>query len=127
MVKPFAQADQFRQGDAALARLLGEPAPLIKQWNLDVLDDGILRKKVVRLKNKAEVTAADLGKLVVVDVSDVFVIEEIMAARAAVEASEQIQERGLTRSGRPHERDEVAFLEVQGHSRHGGNDDFFHL
>ena len=41
------------------------------QRHLDVLDDGVLRQQVVRLEDEAEVAAADLGQLVVVQLGDV--------------------------------------------------------
>ncbi len=109
------------------ARLLGQPAALVEQRDLDVLDDRVLRQQVVRLEDEAEVAAADLGELVVVHVGDVLVAEEVMAAGAAVEAAEEVQQRGFAGAGRAHEGDEVAFLEVERHAREGGHDDLFHL
>ncbi len=106
---------------------LGQAAALVEQRDLDVFDDRVLRQQVVGLEDEADVAAADLGELVVVHVGDVFVAEEIMAAGAAVEAAEQVQQRGFARAGRAHQGDEVAFLEVERHAGEGGHDDLFHL
>src|SRR3989442_5096815 len=65
MLKPVPQAHQVGKLDAAPARLFVDAATLIKERHLDVLDDGVLRQQVVRLKDEAEILAADFGKAIV--------------------------------------------------------------
>ena len=49
--------------------------------------DGVLLDQVVRLEDEAEIAAADLGQLVVVELGDVAAAQEILAAGGAVEAA----------------------------------------
>ena len=104
----------LRQRDAAVLRRLVQLDALVEQRHLDVLDDRVLRQQVVRLKDEAEVGAADLGELVVVHPGDVDVAQEVVAAGRPVEAAEDVEERGLAGAGRPHEGDEVALVERRG-------------
>ena len=89
-------------------------APLVGQRELDVLGDGVLLDQVVRLEDEADVAAADLGEFVVVELGDVAVAEDVLAARGAVEAAEQVEHGALARARRAHDGDVFAGVEVDG-------------
>ena len=99
MVEPIAQADQAGHLDRPLLRLRADlAAALVGQRELDVLEDGVLLDQVVRLEDEAEVAAADLGELVVVEPGDVAAAQEVLAAGRAVEAAQQVEHRALARA-----------------------------
>ena len=99
---------------------------LVGQRELDVLEDGVLLDQVVRLEDEAEVAAADLGELVVVEAGDVAAAQEVLAAGGAVEAAQQVEHGALARARRAHDGDVFAGVEVDrdapqgvdGHGRH---------
>ena len=82
VIEPVAQADQPGHLDRPLLRLGADLAgALVGQRKLDVLEDRVLLDQVVRLEDEAEVAAADLGELVVVEPGDVAAAQEVLAAR----------------------------------------------
>ena len=99
---------------------------LVGQRELDVLEDRVLLDQVVRLEDEAEVAAADLGELVVVEPGDVAAAQEVLAAGGAVEAAQQVEHGALARARRAHDGDVLAGIEVdrdapQGVDGHGGH------
>ena len=104
-----------------------QPAALVKQRNLDVFNDRVLRQQVVRLKNEADVAAAHLRQLIVIHLGDVVRPKKVLAARAPVQAAEQVQEGGLSRTGRSHQGDEISFLEFQAYTADRWNYHLIHL
>ena len=104
------------------SRVFGVQAgALIEQRHFDVLDDRVLGEQIVRLKNEAEVLAADFGKLIVVHVGDIFVAEVIFAGRGAIETAEQVEQRRFAGAGRPHQGDEIPLREIQRHAVQGAH------
>ena len=120
VVDPIAQADQPGELDRPLVRLLAELAgSLVGQRELDVLEHGVLRDQVVRLEDEAEVAAADLGELVVVEPRDVATAQEVLAAGRAVEAAQQVEHGALARAGGAHDGDVFAGVDIDGHAPQG--------
>ncbi len=95
VIESLSETHHFRQLDAALACLLGDRASLIEQRNLDIFNDRVLGKKIVGLKNEADVAAAHFGELVVVDLGDIVVSQKVMTAGTSVETSEHIEKSGF--------------------------------
>ena len=125
VVEPIAQADQAGHLDRPFLGLGADLAgPLVGQRELDVLEDRVLLDQVVRLEDEAEVAAADLGELVVVEPGDVAAAQEVLAAGGAVEAAQQVEHGALARARRAHDGDVLAGVEVdrdapQGVDGHG--------
>ena len=89
---------------------------LVVQRQLDVLDDGELRDQVVRLEDEAQVAAADLRQLVVVQLRDVLPAQDVLPARGPVEAAQQVEQRALARAGVPHDGDEISLGKIDRHA-----------
>ena len=104
VIEAMAEADELREGDAVCVAV-GEVAALIKERDVDVLDDGELVDEVVGLEDEAERAAAKGGELVVIHRGDVLPAEEIFAGGRAVEAAEDVEEGGFSRAGRAHDGD----------------------
>ena len=101
-----------------IGNLVHAPRPLRRrhsfhpQSELDVLHDGLVRKKRVRLEHHAE---AAVARLEVVDHASV----DADLARARVdEAGDHAQRRGLAAAGRPDQHHELAVLDGQAEVAH---------
>jgi hypothetical protein len=119
VIEAIAQADHVGQVEAPFACPLGQVNALVEQGNLDVLDNRVLRQQVVRLKDEAQIAAADLGQLVVVHLRNVLVAEEVLPAGRPIQTAKQIEQRGLAGARRSHEGDEFALLDHQGDAAQG--------
>ena len=96
---------------------------LVGERELDVLEHGVLLDQVIRLEDEAEVAAADLGQLVVVEPGDVAIAQEILAAGRAVEAAQQVEHGALARARGSHDGDVFAGIEIHGHAPQGVHGD----
>lgn len=104
VIEAFAQTDHSRQFETTLPALAGNRA-LIVQRRFDVLDDGQLRDEVIRLKDESDRTAANSRQFVVTEFADVLISKKVLPACGAIEQAQQVQERGLSGTGRAHDRD----------------------
>jgi len=92
---------------------LGLAAALIEERHLDVLDDGEFADQVEGLKDEADAAPADAAQFVVGESGDVVAIEEIPPGGRAIEAAEQVHQRRLAASRRPHDGDVLAVFDPQ--------------
>ena len=94
-----------------LPRLGGEKRASggIQQWRGNVLFNGMLRQEVERLKDEADLLAADARKFGVVQGRDIYAVKMIRAASRTVEAAKQMQQRGFAGAGRPHNCEKFPF------------------
>ena len=77
-----------------------------------VLLGGQDRQQVEELEDEAELVAAQLGQLAVVEGGDLDPVELDRAAGRLVEAGEDVHQRRLARAGGPHDRGEAIALEA---------------
>src|SRR5215813_8520310 len=106
MVEAIAEADGCEQrtgaGETCVAR-----NPGIDHWELDVLQRAGASEKVEGLKHESDAPIAHRGERVVGERRHLISLETIRATRCAVEAAENIHERGLAGAGRSHHGHEL--------------------
>ena len=107
MERPLAH---FAGGAAALA---------VEHRQLGVLERGRPGQQVESLENEADLGIADVRPLVAGELGDVDLVEQITAPRRAVEAAEQIHQRGLARAAGAHQGHEFAALDFERNAPHG--------
>jgi len=71
------------------------------------------RHQVVELEHEADVAAAPVRELAAVHAVQALAFDLDLARRRRVEAADEIEQRGLARARRPHQRDEVALGDVE--------------
>ncbi len=77
-----------------------------------VLLGGEHRQQVEELEDEAELLAAQLGQLAVVEAGDLLAVEQDGAGGRLVEAGEDVHQGRLAGARRPHDRGEAAALEA---------------
>src|SRR5438094_10537073 len=73
-----------------------------------VLKGGEYRDQVERLENVADVRIAPVGRLFVIEPENVLPQNQQLACSRAIDGRDHVQQRGLPRAGRPHEREKFA-------------------
>ena len=71
------------------------------------------RQQIEGLENEADFPVPDLRQLVVIHLADVRAVQFIQARRGRVQAAQQVHQRGLARTRRPHDRHVFAPLDLQ--------------
>lgn len=89
------------------------------QRQADVFDTGEGREQIEELKNKSDLVAADFGELVVGESREIFVVHANRAGRGAIEAADQIEERGFAGPGWSDDRDHFTAWNRQRHVAKG--------
>ena len=82
----------------------------------DVLLGGEHREQVEELEDEAELVAAQLGQVAVVEAGELGAVDLDRAAGRPVEPGEDVHQRGLAGARRAHDRAEAAALEVDAHA-----------
>src|SRR5262245_13029872 len=80
---------------------------------LDVLERRQARNQMEELEDEADVPLPVCGELVVVEIRDVLALQSVGARRRAVEQAEHVQQRGLSRARRAHDRDVLACVDLE--------------
>ena len=91
----------------------------VEQGQLDIFQRRSAREQIETLKNEAELPIANVGQLVAVEARNIDAIEQVAAARRAIEAAEHIHQRGFSRAARAHEGDKLAPRNFQRNAAHG--------
>ena len=93
--------------------------PSVEQRQLDIFARGSARQEIEALKNEPEFAVADIGQLIAIQVRNVRVIEQILAARRAIETAKNIHQGRFARAARAHQSDEFAAPNLERHAAHG--------
>jgi hypothetical protein len=112
VASPVREADQ-RERDARPTLPLGGRQIGEQQRQLDVPLRRQRRHQVVELEDEAHVGGAPRRQLAARQLIDAPVLHDDDAVRRRVEPADQVQERRLAGSRRPHQRHEVAFRDVE--------------
>ena len=107
------KSHELERGHHVIAALLRRH-PGQQQRQLDILKRRQHRNQVESLKNIADVSVAPLGGLPIVQAKNVFTHHQQFAGTGAVNGCDHVQQGGLARSGRPHQRQELAAGDVDG-------------
>ena len=107
-----AEADPVEHGQGAIPAV-GARDPLIEERDLDVLRDRELGDQVERLEDESDPPAADAAERAVLEIRDLLAVEPVVAARRAIEAAEDVHERGLPGARRTHDRHVLAAIDPQ--------------
>src|SRR5437879_1157477 len=100
-----------RHGDILLALRGGELCQ--QQRQLDVALSAQHRHQVVELEHEADVVCAPLRQLAARKVVDAATADVDLARAGLIETADQVEQRGLARARRTHERDEVALGNIE--------------
>ena len=112
------QGQRFaRPGRAASAAR--RPRLRVEERKRHVLDRARARQQVEALEHEAEPLAADARELRRFESRDVDAVQQVPAARRAVEAAEDRHEGGLSRSRRADDGDELTRLHREAHATQG--------
>src|SRR5574341_312830 len=118
MMKPVAEADPLQQFARSLFVLLRAfmIGAVVGQWQHDVAERGGAREQVVGLKYKADLLVANYSQLFVVQFAHILVVEDIVPVGGPRQTAEDVHQRALAGAGRPHDRHELALLDLQADS-----------
>src|SRR5205085_6543557 len=83
----------------------------IDQRKLDVTKRIRARYQIERLEHEADLAAADLRQPIVRQSADIDAVEEVASAGRSVETAQDVHQRGLARSGRSHDGDQLTVVD----------------
>ena len=101
-------------GHHALAILAADIS--VRERNLEVLVHRQVVEQVITLKHEADVLLVKFRTLLRIQPMHRLVHEVVLTRPRAVVHAEDVEERRLAGAGRPHDRDEFAFLDVDVHA-----------
>ena len=84
-----------------------------QQRQFDVFERGQHRHQVVELEDEADVARAPRGEIGLAQRGDVDAADAQTAAVGLVDAGNQVEQRALARTGRPHQRDVIAGGDIE--------------
>src|SRR5690606_8625101 len=76
---------------------------------------GLEPEQIERLEHEADKTIAVASGLALGQAPDEPAIEGVLAAVVVIQDAEDVEQRGLSRTGRPHDGDELSLRDVQVH------------
>ena len=89
--EPVAESDRLGQFEAALS-FDGGDMPSVIQGRFDVLENRELRHEVVRLEEEPDSRGSNGGEAVVIQLSDVLVVQQVESRSRVVETAEYVQQ-----------------------------------
>ncbi len=101
------------EGQARLATAFGSRDPRVDQGQLDVAQRRGPREQVEGLKDEPDLLVADAGQLDVIEARHLTAVEHVRARGRRVEATDQVHQGRLARSGGPHDRQVLAGLDLE--------------
>jgi hypothetical protein len=128
MVETVAKPDDLQRIHRAPMTLcsLHPGAAVVEQRQLHVIERGRAREQVEALKDESDFLVAHRGKLVLGHPGHVFAVQEILSARRAIKAPEDVHQRGLAGARRTSHRDELARFDVEVAAPQGAHDHLAH-
>ena len=87
-------------------------AAVVEQRQLDVVERRRPRQQVEALEDEADLAVAHDRELIAGHPRDILAVEDVLAARRAIKAAEDVHERRLAGAGRARDRHELALLDV---------------
>src|SRR5207237_8924432 len=112
VIGAIGKADDLqRHRDILPALRSGEPGQ--EQRQLDVALGAEHRHQVVELEHEADVVCAPVCELAAGELVDAAAADHDLPGGRLIQTADQIEERGLARARRTHQRDEVALRDVQ--------------
>ena len=110
--KPLAQPERAEQFSCARIALRGRH-PRIDRRHLDVLERRRGADEVVALEHEPERLAPQARQLVALEARDILAHEAVGAGGRAIEAAEDVHQRGLARARGAHDRKVFARIDLQ--------------
>jgi hypothetical protein len=112
MPAAILEANQL-QRDCRIALALGAVEARQQQRQFDVLLGRQHRHQVVELEDETDVVAAPGRQLPGAHRVDALPVDVDLTAAGRIQSADQVEQRGLARTRRAHQCDEVALLDVQ--------------
>jgi hypothetical protein len=115
VMHPLAQSHRFEGSDRAFVALsVGQRiAAVVQQRQQHVFGRGQPGQQVVRLEDEADLAVPHAGQLVLAQPADVLPIQHVRAAGRAVQAAQDVHQRGLARAGGSHDGEEFTLFDGQ--------------
>ena len=114
VVHPVAQADQLQRRGRVLHPLLLLQMRQ-RQGQLHVLHRRQHRNQIEGLENESDILVAPVRDLAVAELAQIVPEHADLAAGRGIHRRDQVQQSGFTGAGRPHERHELALLDIDIH------------
>src|SRR5947207_3000540 len=115
VVHPVAQPDPGERLGGVLAPLAGG-LPRIDQRQLHIVERRRPRQQVERLEAESDLLVADAGQLITRQVAHLLPVQPVFARARRVEAADQVHQRRLARTRRPHHADVLVLADLQAHA-----------
>src|SRR5437016_10033757 len=120
VVHPVAQPDAGERPGGLLAPL-ARRLPRVDQRQLHVVERRRTRQQVEGLEDESDLLVADAGQLVIGQIAHLLPVQPVFARRGCVQAADQVHERRLARTRRPHHRDVSVLADLQAPAPHGAH------
>src|SRR5437016_3006438 len=114
MLRPMAELHKIQKFLRTLLDLLAGPFAQIERES-DVFQTIQGWQQVEKLEDEADLVAPDTREIVVGKFAKILAFDSNLAGCGPVEASDQVQERRLSRTGRSDNRDNLANLDIKTH------------
>src|SRR5439155_21285366 len=95
----------------AFFNLLARPLPQMQRQR-DIFDAIQRRQQVEKLKDEADLVAANTSEIVIREFAKILAFDSNLAGCGPVKAADQVQERRLSRTGRSDNGDNLALLDM---------------
>ena len=114
MIGAIGQAHDLQGGQRPVALLVAGHMPVhIQHGQLDVFQRRSARQQVESLENKTDFLVANIRQVIAVELGDIGAIEQVYPARRAVQATDDVHQRGFAGAAGAHHGDEFAGLDFQ--------------
>jgi len=120
VIGAVAQVDQGQQVGEALAVAPNRLA-IDQQRQGDIFNGGQGRQQVIELEDESYLAPAEAGDLVVTELRERLSGQDHLPRAGLVQASQQVEQRGLARPGGTHDGDELTALDAEVDAIQGGD------
>ena len=121
------QSDAFDRSSRRRMPFFARPSEVaVEQRKLDVLDCRSAREQIEALKNESDFRVANHSALIAIELRDVDAVEHVGAGRRTIETSDDVHQRRFAGTGRTHDGDELAFIDVEVDARERVHFDLAH-
>jgi hypothetical protein len=126
MVHALAEVDGF-EDELGAGDAFGGGGSVVDEGELNVMQSGGAGEQVEGLEDETDLLVADAGELVVVELGDVVAVEPVAALGGAVEAADEVHERGFAGAGGTHDGDVLVVADADVDAAEGIDDLVAHL
>src|SRR5260221_13434954 len=127
MLQTVSKPDGFERGFGTVGTVTQTDITRVQHGQLNLALRRSSLKQIETLEYKAYLLVTHLGKLLVIQLCDVYAVEIIFAAGGLVERPQDLQHGAFATTGWPHDADEFTLVNAQGNPVQGRNLNLAHL